>query len=102
MSRAVDGLGLAGNFQANGNTKQDPLCASALFRSEGARQSRLHGIGRVLPGSDRRFHSSIPQKSMSGATSSIPYSQPSGRGFPFHTTTEALLVPVAKLVSDRR
>lgn len=51
---------------------------------------------------NQRAHKSIPQKSISGATNSIPYSQPSGRGLPFQTTTAALLLSVAKLVSARR
>ena len=34
MSRAFNGLGLASNFQANGNTQQHALRAAAFFRSE--------------------------------------------------------------------
>ena len=50
--------------------------------------------GRVAVAGERLmlrvgFHSSRPQKSMSGAISSIPYSQPSGRAPPFQTTTAA-------------
>ena len=100
VSRTFESL--AGNFYAHRNPQQHPLSATPLFGGQRPGQSGLRGIWSELSIRSWRFHSSIPQKSMSGASSSIPYSQPSGRGLPFHTTTEALLVPVARLVSDRR
>src|ERR1700682_3341689 len=98
---ALEGL-LAGDVNENGNTQQDALRATALFRGGRAGQRRTFGVCWFGVG-ERWFHSSNPQKSVSGATSSTPYSQPpSGRWLPFQTMMAELLVSVATLVSARR
>jgi len=103
VSGAFDGLAFPGDLDSNRHTKQHTLRAAPLFRSERARQARLRPVSRIRSRSGWwLFHSSNPQKFISGETSSIPYSQPSGRGLPFHTTTEGLLIPDARFVSDRR
>ena len=89
-------------MQLYGNAQQNSLRAAALFGGQGTRQAGPDGAGVCRLMGRRRFQSSNPQKSISGATNSIPYSQPSGRGLPFHTTTAALLDPVARLVSATR
>src|SRR2546421_12784230 len=91
-------LRLAGNLHLDGDLQQHALRATALFAGQRTRQAGLY-VRLYCSVRCRRLHSSKPQKSKSGATSSMPYSQPSGRGFPFHTTTAALLEPVARFVS---
>lgn len=90
----------AGNLHHHRNPEQHALRAAAFFRCRWTRGNDSLGPGRLTV--RLRFHSSSPQKSISGATSSTPYSQPSGRGTPRQTTTAALLVSVARLVSARR
>ena len=102
VSGAFDGQGLPRNFNSNRHAKQHPLCAAPLFRRQRPRQARFWPVSPIRARCGWRFQSSIPQKFMSGETNSIPYSQPSGRGFPFQTTTEALLTPDARFVNDRR
>jgi len=103
MSGAFDGLSFPGNFDPNRHAKQHTLRAAPFFRRQRSRQARFWPVSRIRARSGwRLFHSSSPQKFISGETSSIPYSQPSGRGFPFQTTTEALLMPEARFVSDKR
>jgi len=82
---AVNGIGFAFEVHENGHPKEHTLSAAALFI--GLRTNRV-GAALDVRGSGgtecgrRRFwhgrHSSNPQKSISGATSSMPYSQPSG------------------------
>src|SRR5439155_23394677 len=92
---AVVDLRLAGNVHFDGDLQQDPLRAAALFVRQRTSKAGFYGVCSMRCGG---LHNSNPQKSMSGATSSMPYSQPSGRGFPFQTTTAALLEPVARFV----
>src|ERR1700688_205343 len=101
MGMAFKGTRFASDLHHNANPKQDALGAAALFgRGRTRRYNPGGGVGRFEI--RLRFHSSSPQKSISGATSSTPYSQPSGRGTPRQTTTAALLVSVARFVSARR
>jgi len=102
MSGAFDGLSFPGNFNSNRHAKQHSLRTAPFFRRQRSRQARFGRVGPIRARSRRRFHSSNPQKFISGETSSIPYSQPSGRGFPFQTMTEALLMPDARFVNDKR
>ena len=102
MCMALESIRFASHSNFDLYLKQDALRAAALFgRGRAVSNNSGGGVGRF--GVWLRFyHSSSPQKSISGATSSTPYSQPSGRGTPRQTTTAALLVSVARLVSARR
>jgi hypothetical protein len=100
MSMAFEGLRLADNVNQDRHPEQDTLGAAAFLRRWRARSNDSVGGSRLDV--RLRFHSSSPQKSISGATSSTPYSQPSGRGMPRQTMTAALLVSVARFVSARR
>jgi hypothetical protein len=92
----------AGDLHNNSNPQQHALSTAPLFRRGRTRGNNpARGLGRLSVWL-RFYHSSSPQKSISGATSSTPYSQPSGRGTPRQTTTAALLVSVARFVSARR
>ena len=92
------------------HAQQHALRAAPFFRGGLTCQPGLGTVSRIRMAvrPDRGFsinqrtHNSIPQKSISGATNSIPYSQPSGRGLPFQTITAALLLSVARFVSARR
>src|ERR1051325_4418525 len=106
----VDGLVLAFQVNPHRNAQEDALRATALLSRRLALQSgpyarRLAGPWmlhpRPCPGY-RWFHSSRPQKSISGATSSTPYSHPSGRDWPLQTMMAALLDFVARLVRATR
>ena len=98
---ALDRLLLAFHLNQDANPEQNTL-RSAAFLGRGRTRGN-HSMSAVRLGVGLRFyHSSSPQKSISGATSSTPYSQPSGRGMPRQTTMAALLVSVARLVSARR
>src|SRR5262249_44458105 len=106
VRRTLNG-GFAGNVHGHGDLHQHTLRAAAFFRRQVAGDGAtlyLGWVARTGCGHCRTvgFHSSSPQKSMSGAISSTPYSQPSGRLLPFHTTTAALLDCVAKFVRARR
>src|SRR5882672_10355632 len=94
----LENLRLADDVNLDSDPQEDALRAAALFRGQRARQAGLDVRSLAYFVLCRGLHSSKPQKSKSGATSSMPYSQPSGRGFPFHTTTAALLEPVARFV----
>jgi hypothetical protein len=73
------------------HAQENPLSAASFFSRGLPIKSRTRASsGRAIDVSVR-FHSSNPQKSISGATNSMPYSQPSGRALPFHTTTAALV-----------
>jgi hypothetical protein len=100
---AADRFGPPFQVNLDGHPQEDTLSAAALLRRGRARGNHSRGrfCGTGLYGSCR-LHSSIPQKSISGATNSTPYSQPSGRGLPFQTTTAALLAPLMRLVRARR
>lgn len=100
MSMAFEGLRLADDVNQDRHPEQDTLGATAFLRRWRARSNDFVGADRFEV--RLRFHSSSPQKSISGATSSTPYSQPSGRGMPRQTMTAALLVSVARFVSARR
>ena len=100
MRRAFQRLRLAFHLNHDSYPEHDTLGAAAFLRRRGPRSNDFLGSGRFDV--RLRFHSSSPQKSISGATSSTPYSQPSGRGMPRHTMTAALLVSVARFVSARR
>lgn len=81
----VKRVGFARDVHEHGHPEEDTLGATALFiglgshgigaafdlRSVGLRRSGGRGDGGLL----RRRHSSNPQKSRSGATNSMPYSQ---------------------------
>lgn len=102
MRVAFESVLFAGDLHDNSYPQQRALGAAPLFccgRTRGNNPAR--GLGRFSIWL-RFYHSSSPQKSISGATSSTPYSQPSGRGTPRQTTTAALLVSVARFVSARR
>ncbi len=79
VSKSLDSLGVFGNVDDHGHPQQNTLGAAALLSGRLPRQRGTHRLSR------RRFrihywlHRSSPQKSISGATSSTPYSQPSGR-----------------------
>src|SRR6202521_128887 len=97
----------AGYVNDHGHAHQNALRAAALLRSGLARGRRPRGRmrHRGLQTVRRRLysHSSRPQKSMAGATSSTPYSQPpSGRSSLFQTITAALLALMGTLVSATR
>jgi hypothetical protein len=101
MSITFESVGLADDLNHDTDPEEGALRAAALFGRGRTRRDNFRSRG------DRfhvrwRCHSSSPQKSISGATSSTPYSQPSGRGTPRQTTTAALLVSVARFVSARR
>src|SRR5712691_2885663 len=109
MSKSLDRLGVFGDVDEHGHAQENALGAAPLLRGWLARrQGRVHATYRTGFRVRRRFyvgsgfHSSSPQKSISGATSSTPYSQPSGRWLPFHTIIAALLVSVARLLRARR
>src|SRR5580704_14211990 len=96
---------LARHVDRHRNPQQHALRAPPLFRCRRTIQRRSHRRRRCRRRLRirQRFHSSSPQKSISGATNSTPYSQPpSGRCVPFHTITAELLVSVATLVNARR
>jgi hypothetical protein len=102
MRVAFERVRFAGYLDDNSYPQQRALGAAAFF---GRGRTRGHNPGRGVGRFSVRlrfYHSSSPQKSISGATSSTPYSQPSGRGTPRQTTTAALLVSVARFVSARR
>src|SRR6202045_5319515 len=109
MSKSLDGLRVCGDVDEHRHTQENALGAAALFgRWLARRQGGTHATYRTGFRVRRRFHvlcgfhSSSPQKSISGATSSTPYSHPSGRWLPFHTIMAALLVSVARLLRARR
>src|SRR5712672_3935179 len=101
----VAGQHLPSHVNDHRHAHQHALRAATLLRGGLPRHCRPRGVmGRS------RFqirywwlHSSSPQKSMAGATSSTPYSQPpSGRSSLFQTITAALLAFIATLVSATR
>ena len=95
----------AGNVNDHRHAHQHPLRAATLFRGGLPCNCRPRRRVRHCRLQIRcwRLHSSRPQKSMAGATSSTPYSQPpSGRWSLFHTTTAAMLVFMGTLVSATR
>ncbi len=103
VRHGLDGLRFSRHADVDRYAKENALRAASLFRGGRARgYDPRRGLEMSGPSIKIRFHSSSPQKSISGATNSTPYSQPSGRGLPFHTMTAALLAPVARLVSARR
>lgn len=85
MCRAFNGLVPALQVNPHGDAQEDALRSAALFRcglalQSGARRVRLpRAVAQAGSVVRTRLHSSSPQKSISGATSSTPYSQPSGR-----------------------
>ncbi len=94
-----------GKVHVDGNADKDALGAAALFGRGLAVLTRTDVCGpglRAGLGMGQILQSSIPQKSISGAMSSTPYSQPSGRELPFQTMTAALLVPLERLVRAMR
>src|SRR5207249_9563807 len=107
VSEPLDALGIIGDVDHDWHSQQNALRAAPFF---GGRLSCQTGAYASRPRSGyrsgfrvrRRLHSSSPQKSISGATSSTPYSQPSGRWLPFHTIIAALLESVARLLRARR
>src|SRR5580693_4305571 len=98
MRKALNSLRLALHVHQHAHPQQHALRAAPFFGGGLPRQSRTHATHGARFRVRRWFHvrhrfqSSSPQKSISGATSSIPYSQPSGRSLPFQTMTAALLV----------
>src|SRR5271169_4434968 len=102
MGMTFKSVGFAVDLHNNADPEEDTLGAAALFRCGRTRRDHSRGPGNRFDVRLRFHQSSSPQKSISGATSSTPYSQPSGRGTPRQTTTAALLVSVARFVSARR
>jgi len=97
VCEAVDGFRIASDVSDNGHAQQDALGAAA-FLGGGLPVERgaghIDGAGlrvRRRFHCGKRLHSSNPQNSISGAISSTPYSQPSGRELPFQTIMAALL-----------
>ncbi len=97
VSEAADGIRIASDVSDNGHAQQNALGAAAFFggglpveRGAGRIDGARLGVGRRFH-SGKRLHSSRPQNSISGAISSTPYSQPSGRELPFQTIMAALL-----------
>ncbi len=84
VRKAVQRVSLSRNVNDDGHLQQDALRATAFFGGlrTGHSGTALHVVrwrdGRCGVQFLRRRHSSIPQNSISGATSSTPYSQPSG------------------------
>src|SRR6516165_2657254 len=103
MRGALDSLFLSGDGQTNWYAQKHTLGPPTLLGGERTSEAGLDGINSRAADVRRSwFHRSSPQKSISGEISSMPYSHPSGRGFPRQTTTAALLAPVARLVRDKR
>src|SRR5260370_37271265 len=108
VSKPLDSLGVIRDVDEHGHLEENALRAAALFSGRLPRRGGAHASHRtgvcVRWGLEIRtgFHRSSPQKSISGATSSTPYSQPSGRWLPFHTIIAALLVWEIRLVSASR
>ncbi len=84
VCEAVHGIGFAGQVNQHGHPEEHALRTAAFFSrlraSSVCSAFHLASSGRSgrQAGFLRRRHSSSPQKSISGATSSTPYSQPSG------------------------
>src|SRR5258707_11300756 len=102
MCKSLDWLGLLVNMDERRHPQENTLGATAFFGGRLPRQCGTHPSHRTGFRIRRRFHRSITQNSISGATSSMPYSQPSGRWLPFHTTIAALLVSEILLVRASR
>src|ERR1700687_2558217 len=108
VSKSFDRLGVFGKVGDHGHTQENTLRAAALFGGRLPSYCGTHPADRAGFRVRRRFHvrrgfhRSIPQKSISGATNSTPYSQPSGRWLPFHTMIAALLVSETRLVRASR
>src|SRR5260370_32913841 len=81
VRKTMDRLWLFGKVDDHGHTQENTLRATALFGSWLPRHRGTHGAYRTGFRVRRRFHvlrgfqSSRPQKSISWAMSSIPYSQ---------------------------
>ena len=83
VRKALNRVGFAGEMDQNGHAKQHALRAAPLLvglrTNGGGAAFDLHaGHGLRCVRFLKRCQSSNPQKSKSGATSSTPYSQPSG------------------------
>src|SRR5439155_12869699 len=105
VRKSFHGLRIIGDVRNHRHLQQHALRASPFFRRRLAAQRgtrAAHASHCTRFGVWRRFHSSSPQKSIAGATSSMPYSQPSGRWLPFQTTIAALLVCEIVFVSASR